>query len=122
MRDDSVAPLSSRHRPDFAYAPAARRRSPAGLQGNAGYSRKIGARNRASYYFSQPYFKPPAASPIDGQAGGGHRQAWMDREWSSQPLASDQTGWDWCALHLNSGEKLMLYRLRQKDAITIFRN
>jgi predicted secreted hydrolase len=39
----------------------------------------------------------------------------MDREWSSQPLASDQTGWDWFSLHLNSGEKLMLYRLRQKD-------
>jgi predicted secreted hydrolase len=39
----------------------------------------------------------------------------MDREWSSQPLASDQTGWDWFSLHLGSGEKLMLFRLRQKD-------
>ena len=34
---------------------------------------------------------------------------------SSQPLASDQTGWDWCSLHLNSGDKLMLYRMRQTD-------
>jgi predicted secreted hydrolase len=42
-------------------------------------------------------------------------KAWMDREWSSQPLASDQTGWDWFSLHLNSGEKLMLFRLRQTD-------
>jgi predicted secreted hydrolase len=39
----------------------------------------------------------------------------MDREWSSQPLASDQTGWDWFSLHLGSGEKLMLFRLRQTD-------
>ena len=39
----------------------------------------------------------------------------MDREWSSQPLGPDQTGWDWFSLHLNSGEKLMLYRLRQQD-------
>ena len=39
----------------------------------------------------------------------------MDREWSSQPLAADQTGWDWFSLHLDGGEKLMLYRLRQKD-------
>ena len=39
----------------------------------------------------------------------------MDREWSSQPLAPDQTGWDWFSLHLNSGEKLMLFRLRQTD-------
>jgi predicted secreted hydrolase len=42
-------------------------------------------------------------------------KAWMDREWSSQPLASDQTGWDWFSLHLDSGDKLMLFRLRQTD-------
>ena len=39
----------------------------------------------------------------------------MDREWSSQPLASDQTGWDWFSLHFESGDKLMLFRLRQTD-------
>ena len=39
----------------------------------------------------------------------------MDREWSSQPLAPDQSGWDWLSLHLASGEKLMLYRMRQTD-------
>ena len=42
-------------------------------------------------------------------------QAWMDREWSSQPLAPDQSGWDWLSLHLKTGEKLMLYRMRQTD-------
>src|SRR4029077_17728528 len=42
-------------------------------------------------------------------------QAWLDREWSSQPPASDQSGWDWLSLHLNSGDKLMLYRMRQTD-------
>jgi predicted secreted hydrolase len=39
-------------------------------------------------------------------------KAWLDREWSSQPLASDQTGWDWFSLHLPSGEKVMAFRLR----------
>ena len=42
-------------------------------------------------------------------------QAWMDREWSSQPLASDQKGWDWFSLHLASGEKMMLFRLRSEN-------
>ena len=37
----------------------------------------------------------------------------MDREWSSQPLAPGQSGWDWLSLHLKTGEKLMLYRIRQ---------
>ena len=42
-------------------------------------------------------------------------QAWLDREWSSQPLAADQSGWDWLSLHFTGGEKLMLYRMRQTD-------
>ena len=43
-------------------------------------------------------------------------QAWMDREWSSRPLTSDQKGWDWFSLHFASGEKLMVFRLRSEEA------
>ena len=84
------------------------------LQGERGYSRKT-AREQASYYYSQPFFTATGRLSIDGLAFDVTGLAWMDREWSSQPLASDQTGWDWLALHLNSGEKLMLYRIRQTD-------
>jgi predicted secreted hydrolase len=84
------------------------------LQGDAGYSRKS-QRGQASYYYSQPYFKVTGHLSIEGSAVEVTGQAWMDREWSSQPLAPDQSGWDWFALHLNSGEKLMLFRLRQTD-------
>ena len=84
------------------------------LQGDAGYSRKS-QRGQASYYYSQPYFKVTGHLSIEDSAVEVTGQAWMDREWSSQPLAPDQSGWDWFALHLNSGEKLMLFRLRQTD-------
>ena len=84
------------------------------LQGDAGYSRKS-ERGQASYYYSQPYFKATGRITIDDKPVDVTGQAWMDREWSSQPLAPDQTGWDWFSLHLDSGEKLMLYRLRQTD-------
>nr|WP_052042202.1 lipocalin family protein [Paracoccus sphaerophysae] len=40
------------------------------------------------------------------------RQAWLDREWSSQPLAADQTGWDWFSLFLDDGRRVMAFRLR----------
>ena len=40
----------------------------------------------------------------------------MDREWSSQPLAATQKGWDWFSLHFSTGEKLMIFRLRDKTA------
>ena len=84
------------------------------LQGDGGYSRKS-ERGQASYYYSQPFFKVTGRITIEDTPADVTGRAWMDREWSSQPLASDQTGWDWFALHLDAGEKLMLYRMRQND-------
>jgi predicted secreted hydrolase len=84
------------------------------LQGEGGFSKKS-EREQASYYYSQPFFKLSGRLTIDDKEVAVTGQAWMDREWSSQPLAPDQNGWDWFALHLAGGEKLMLYRMRQKD-------
>jgi len=84
------------------------------LQGDSGYSRKS-LREQASYYYSQPFFNVTGRLTIDDAPVDVTGQAWMDREWSSQPLAPDQNGWDWFALHFKSGEKLMLYRMRQTD-------
>jgi predicted secreted hydrolase len=115
MRDADVAPLElTASSTDFSYALRLDAIRPLVLQGNGGYSRKS-ERGQASYYYSQPFFKVMGSLTIDDKPVDVSGQAWMDREWSSQPLASDQTGWDWLSLHLNSGEKLMLYRLRQKD-------
>src|SRR6195256_4483299 len=114
-RDDTIAPLElTASGVDFSYALRLDTDRALVLQGDAGYSRKS-ERGQASYYFSQPYFKVTGRITIDDKPAEVTGLAWMDREWSSQPLASDQSGWDWFALHLNSGEKLMLYRLRQSD-------
>jgi predicted secreted hydrolase len=115
MRDDAIAPLQlNASGADFAYALRLEADRALVLQGDAGYSRKS-ERGQASYYYSQPFFRAAGNLTIDGKPVEVTGQAWMDREWSSQPLASDQTGWDWFSLHLNGGEKLMLYRLRQQD-------
>ncbi|VIO67128.1 lipocalin-like domain-containing protein [Bradyrhizobium ivorense] len=99
---------------DFGYALRLDAGHPLVLQGDRGYSRKSD-RGQASYYYSQPFFKAAGRLVIDGKPVDVSGRAWLDREWSSQPLASDQTGWDWFSLHLPGDEKLMLYRLRQKD-------
>jgi predicted secreted hydrolase len=99
---------------DFDYALRLEADRPLVLQGDGGYSRKS-AHEQASYYYSQPFFKATGRVSIDGRPLDVRGLAWMDREWSSQPLASNQPGWDWLALHLESGEKLMLYRMRQTD-------
>ena len=115
MRDDTIAPLElTASGADFSYTLRLDADRALVLQGDAGYSRKS-EREQASYYYSQPYFRATGRITIDDKPVEVTGLAWMDREWSSQPLASDQTGWDWFSLHLGSGEKLMLYRLRQKD-------
>jgi len=115
MRDDAIAPLElAASGADFSYALRLDADRPLVLQGDAGYSRKS-EREQASYYYSQPWFKASGRVTIDDQSTDVSGLAWMDREWSSQPLAPDQPGWDWLSLHMNSGEKLMLYRLRQSD-------
>jgi len=115
MREETIAPLElNASGTDFSYTLRLDADRPLVLQGDAGYSKKS-ERGQASYYFSQPYFKAGGSVTVDDKPHEVTGLAWMDREWSSQPLASDQTGWDWLSLHLTSGEKLMLYRLRQKD-------
>jgi predicted secreted hydrolase len=115
MRDNMIAPLElNASGADFSYALRLDADSPLVLQGDAGYSKKS-ERGQASYYFSQPYFKAAGSITIGDKPLDVTGQAWMDREWSSQPLASDQTGWDWFSMHLSEREKLMLFRLRQTD-------
>ncbi|HEV7877120.1 lipocalin-like domain-containing protein [Bradyrhizobium sp.] len=120
MSDTAIAPLDLwASGAGFSYALRLDADKPLVLQGDAGYSRKS-ERGQASYYFSQPFFKASGIITIDDRPVQVTGPAWMDREWSSQPLASDQTGWDWFSLHLESGEKLMLFRLRQKDGQNYF--
>jgi predicted secreted hydrolase len=113
--DRTLAPLELKASgADFSYALTLEADRAVVLQGEAGYSRKS-ERGQASYYYSQPFFRARGRMTIDARTTEVAGLAWMDREWSSQPLSPDQTGWDWLSLHLSSGEKLMLYRLRQAD-------
>lgn len=99
--------------PEFAYQLTLQAKGPLALQGDYGYSVKSSA-GQASYYYSQPFYEAAGTVTLDGVSHAVTGKAWLDREWSSQPLASDQTGWDWFSLHLASGEKVMAFRLRDK--------
>jgi predicted secreted hydrolase len=113
--DENIAPLALKASgADFSYALRLGALRPLVLQGDGGYSRKS-LREQASYYYSQPHYSAKGVLTIDDKPVDVTGMAWLDREWSSQPLASDQSGWDWLSLHFNSGDKLMLYRMRQSD-------
>ena len=100
---------------DFAYELFLDTDKPFVPQGDQGYSVKSEA-GQASHYYSQPFYEvtgtltlPSGEIPVTGNA-------WLDREWSSQPLTETQTGWDWFSLTFDTGEKLMGYRLRDEAA------
>ncbi|ANB33662.1 putative secreted hydrolase [Rhodovulum sulfidophilum] len=81
------------------------------LQGARGYSVKS-RDGQASHYYSQPFYRAEGRLIFPDRTVRVTGRAWLDREWSSQPLAADQTGWDWLSLHLDGGAKLMVFRLR----------
>ncbi len=83
------------------------------LQGDAGFSRKH-PDGGGSFYYSQPFLTAVGELTMNGQTISVSGEAWLDREWSSQFLQDSQVGWDWFSLHLESGEKLMLFQLRQR--------
>lgn len=98
----------------FAYELRLTTRARPVLHGKRGYSLKSPS-GQASYYYSQPFYEAAGTVTIGGDTIEVAGRAWLDREWSSQPLDEDQEGWDWFALHLPEGDKLMLYRLRDED-------
>lgn len=101
---------------DFSYALDLSSEGPLVFHGTQGYSVKS-ANGHASHYYSQPYYAASGHLNIDGEQIGVTGSAWLDREWSSQPLSETQTGWDWFSLNFDDGAKLMGFRLREKDRL-----
>ena len=97
--------------PSFAYDVGLVAKGPLVLHGQNGYSVKSAA-GQASHYYSQPFYQLSGTLTLPQGDVAVTGTAWLDREWSSQPLAQDQTGWDWFSLSFGSGDKLMGFVLR----------
>jgi predicted secreted hydrolase len=99
----------------FGYEVHLQAEGPIVLQGDRGYSVKSEG-GQASHYYSQPFYRLTGQLDLPGGPVEVTGEAWLDREWSSQPLAEDQTGWDWFSLTFETGEKLMGFVLRDGGA------
>ena len=86
------------------------------LQGDSGFSRKGHRPEEASYYYSRPQLK--VSGSADGMPVTG--TAWLDHEWSSQYMAAEASGWDWCGINLDDGGALMAFRMRGRDGGVVF--
>ncbi|MEL6751546.1 MAG: lipocalin-like domain-containing protein [Pseudomonadota bacterium] len=102
---------------DFSYDLSLNAQGPLVFHGDNGYSVKSAA-GQASWYYSQPFYEVRGTLRLPGGDVEVSGKAWLDREWSSQPLAADQNGWDWISLHLDDGTKVMGFRLRGTEDFT----
>lgn len=84
---------------------------PAVLHGDHGVSAKSPHGELLSYYYSFPFLtvKGTLKDKHDVDVEG---LAWYDHEWTSQLIQDDVEGWDWFSIHLNNGEKVMVFRMR----------
>lgn len=110
--EDALAQLAlSADGDGFGYALDLTAEGPLVAHGAGGYSVKSEG-GQASHYYSQPFYRVTGVLDLPEGPMAVTGQAWLDREWSSQPLAADHTGWDWFSLSFDGGAKLMGFVLR----------
>ena len=107
---------------DFALELDLRPTQPPMPQGEGGFSRKGASQRHASYYYSEPQLRVTGRVVAHGRARDVEGTAWLDHEWSSEPLAEDAVGWDWLGANLDDGGALMAFRIRAKDGATLWAN
>jgi predicted secreted hydrolase len=88
---------------------------PPAIHGHDGVSRKAACPSCASHYYSYTRLKTSGTLTYGGEQLAVEGLSWMDHEFGSDELQSDQVGWDWFSIQLDDGRELMLYRLRRKD-------
>ncbi|MBV8377084.1 MAG: carotenoid 1,2-hydratase [Verrucomicrobia bacterium] len=88
---------------------------PAVRQGADGLSQKAAGEGHASYYYSITRLKTSGTIKIGSASYKVEGSSWFDREWATNQLTPEQSGWNWFAIQLSDGSDLMLYQMRLKN-------
>jgi len=85
------------------------------IHGENGVSQKAEGTGHASHYISFTRLQTSGTVRLLGKTFQVTGTAWMDHEFFTQQLSSEQTGWDWFSIQLADNTELMLFELRHKD-------
>lgn len=100
---------------DFQISLTLTSEKPPVIHGQNGVSQKSAGTGKASHYVSLTRLDSKGTLRIGGQTYRVEGTSWMDHEFFTHSMESNQSGWDWFSLQFNDGSELMLYRLRRKD-------
>ena len=85
------------------------------LHGDQGYSKKGPGEGNASYYYSMTRLLTVGEVQIGNRSFDVDGLSWMDHEFSTSALSSDQLGWDWFSIQFEDGSELMVFQIRKQD-------
>lgn len=100
---------------DFAYDFDLKSNKPPVFNGPGGRDSKGARQNQASYYYSMTRMETSGTITVGGKSYRASGWTWMDHEFGSNQLGSDQNGWDWFSLQFSDNTELMIYQLRRRD-------
>ena len=83
--------------------------------GQNGVTQKAEGPGHASHYFSLTRLMTSGTIDLDGNTFRVDGTSWMDHEFFTGSMATNETGWDWLSVQFTDGTELMLYRLRHSD-------
>lgn len=92
-----------------------RSEKPPVLHGENGVSQKAAGTGRASHYISLTRLSTAGQLTLNGRAFAVAGSSWMDHEFFTHQLDSEQVGWDWMSVQLEDQTELMLFVIRRKD-------
>jgi predicted secreted hydrolase len=94
---------------------ALRSDKPPVVNGENGVSQKAEGSGRASHYISLTRLNANGRIELNHETFEVTGLAWMDHEFFTHQLQSNQIGWDWFSIQLDDKTELMLFRIRRKD-------
>ncbi len=85
------------------------------IHGADGISRKGAGPGESSHYYSFTRMRTDGTLTLGGASLPVAGLSWMDHEFGSNQLGSEQVGWDWFSLQLADATELMVYQIRRRD-------
>lgn len=82
------------------------------LHGGNGSVRKGPRAQDGGHYATDPQLAVRGTLGRAGTRTSGAGRAWLDHEWSDEPLPAGAVGWDWVGLNFDDGSALMALQMR----------
>jgi len=103
---------------NFSLSFSLRSEKPPVIHGVEGVSQKAAGAGHASHYISFTRLLTSGTIVMAGKSIGVRGTSWMDHEFFTHSMGTEQAGWDWLSVQLVDDTELMLYQFRRKDGST----